>query len=167
MNTEKPPKSAPLNVMTGIAVVACVLCIVGALLPWANVTTPILAEMAGEASVVGTDTPDGKLVIGLAFAALAIVVAFRFARKRWLAVVALLLGSAIAAIGIADSANLEVFENEFGGDLFGLVLISAGPGLYVVILGGLALAAAAVYLAVTARRGRRDVEPPDDDSASS
>ena len=53
-------------------------------------------------------------------------------------------------------------DNEIGGGLFGRILVSGpilvsvGPGLYVMTLGGLTLAAAAAYLAVTARSRRRD-----------
>ena len=156
MNIREPTKSAHLNVMTSIAYLACLLCLVGVRLPWANMTTPILTRRAVEVSVLGTRTPDGKLVAVLTLAAGAILVALRFAHKRWLAVAALLVGLAIAATGIANSVNLAVSENEIRFFPVGPTFVSVGSGLYVVTLGGLMLAAAAAYLAVTARRRRRD-----------
>ena len=90
MNTPEATTIVRLNVVTAIAVLACVVSIAGALLPWGELTIPIvpdwassiLAEVSGELSFVGTDTSDGKIVVGLAFAALVVVVGFRFTRKR-------------------------------------------------------------------------------------
>ena len=69
---------------------------------------------------------------------------------------ALLLGAVIATTGIADTVNLENHTPERAQE-FLPTYFSVGPGLYVVILGGLALATAATYLALTARRRPRDV----------
>ena len=152
MKTQVPETATRLNVMTGIAALACLLSIVGTLLPWIDVTAPFDEQVTVEVNLVGTDSRDGKLVFGLAFAALAAVVASRFYRRVWLGVVAFLVGSAIAATGIADIANVETdITSDIARELFPILHISPGPGLYVVVLGGVALAAAAAYLAFTAR----------------
>lgn len=170
MNTPETTTPVRLNAMTAIAAFACVVSIVGALLPWGELTIPvapdlttsILVDVGGDLAIPGTDTADGKLVVGLAFAALVVIVAFRFTRRRWLSIVALLLGAVIAATGVADTVNAENNAPELARELRP-VYFSVGAGLYVSILGGLALVASAAYLAVTARRGPRHSGPAEED----
>lgn len=159
MNSPGSTATFRLNVMTAIAALGCVVSIVGVLLPWGTVTIPIPAAWEsstlegepGELSIPGTDTGDGKIILGLAFAALAVIVAFRLTPRRWLAVVALLLGAVIAITGIADTVKADNIAPERVQELLP-TYFSVGAGLYVVILGGLALTAAAAYLALTTRR---------------
>lgn len=170
MNNPDRATTVRLNAMTAAAIMACVVSIVGVLLPWGTLTIlvpvtwepSILAEVSGDLSYVGTDAVDGKVVLGYAFAALVVIVAFSLSRKRWLAIVALLLGAVIAATGIYDTIDIERHALELTEGLLP-THTSVGAGLYVVILGGLALVAAATTLTVTTRRTPRHSEPPDPD----
>ncbi len=170
MNTPPTTTKVRVNVMTAIAALGCVVSIVGVLLPWQNLTVPALtaarspipAEVSGHLSIPGTDTADGKIILGLAFAALAVIVAFRFTAKRWLSIIALLLGAVIATTGIADTVSAENNAPELAR-VFLPTYSSVGPGLYVTILGGSTLVAAATCLSLTASRQPRHREPPEQD----
>lgn len=103
---------------------AAVVVLLGSFLPWASVSAFGVSQ-----SVNGTEA-DGKRTL---LAALAMGVLFWLWNRR--TVIAAGAVSAIAAvIGIANLIDI----NGVAGDLGGLVDVSAGIGIFMVILGGIA-----------------------------
>ena len=123
-----------------IALVGGALMILGALMPWATLSTAF-----GSVSIPGTEG-DGEiiLILGVAVAALAAVDLARRWRWSWVAV-GICAGLALL-IGLIDFSN--VTERIQAEDLEGGVA-SVGAGLYLVLLG-----AGAAFVGALLSRGR-------------
>ena len=134
-----PPRSAsiPLELSKPttsdwICGVGALLAIIGTFLPWASVAT-----VFGKVSFSGIegDGSDGIVVLILGIIAGITTAAFAAKRQLWVNFVTMLLGIAIAAIGIIDTIDVERLADD--SDAAGLV--SAGAGLYLVMIGGVIL----------------------------
>ena len=113
--------------------------LIGSMLPWATVSIPFL----GQTSLAGTDG-DGILTLIVAtIALLVLTVSFLGNRNlKHIALISLLCGIVITFIDLTTMATLE---NAFADDPDLRGLASAGIGLYMTIIGGLALAASAGF----------------------
>ena len=125
------------NLAAGIALFCALLAVIGAVLPWATVDT-----FLGDLSVSGTDG-DGQIVIGLAIVAGLAVAGALMLKKRWLAVLAVVLGIVMAAITVYDWSELARLIEGAGADE-----ISVGGGLVLATLGGIGFTLSSAYLAL-------------------
>jgi len=120
---------------------------VGSLGPW--------AEGLGQ-TAPGTDM-DGPYMLGLALVALGALWVFAATGKQWPVAVTLLLGIAVAVIGVIDFADINdttelVRDLSAGEDLLGALEVQANAdqlrdpawGIYLVIAGGIVLAVASI-----------------------
>lgn len=118
--------------LTGALLVA-----VGSFLPWANVL------LAGP--VYGIDG-DGVITLGVAvLVALLGLVAGLGKGRVWMFAVTLFLGLIVTAIGACDLSNISAFVS-------GQSMADLGPGLPVIIVGGLVVLGAAVFGIAKGRR---------------
>lgn len=109
--------------------VGAIAVVVGALLPWATVSTAF-----GTLSVNGTDG-DGVLTLGGGVVAAALLL---FGRgRRWAAVVAAVVGVLVTIVGVYDLVNVS---SAAAGATSNFARASAGVGLWVTVVGGLACA---------------------------
>ncbi len=116
--------------------VSAIAVVVGALLPWVSVSTAF-----GTLSVSGTEG-DGVLTIGGAVVAGALLL---FGRgRKWAAVIAAVVGVIVTIIGVYDLANVSSAaadaSNEFAHG-------SAGVGLWLTVVAGIALTGCSVVAA--------------------
>lgn len=124
------------NLAAGTALVCALLALIGAVLPWATVDT-----FLGNLSVSGTDG-DGQIVIGLAIVAGLAVAGSLLLKRRWLAVLAAVLGIASAAITVYDWSELaRLIEGAGAGD------VGVGSGLVLATLASIGLTLSSAYLA--------------------
>lgn len=110
---------------------------VGSFLPWATVL------LAGP--VYGTDG-DGVITLGLAvLVALAGLLTGLGKGRAWMFVVTLILGLLATGIAAYDLSNISAFVS-------GESMADLGPGLPIIIVGGVVVMAAAMYGVVRGRR---------------
>ena len=127
------------DVRTAIAaIVAAALVLVGSLGTWATISVSITpgAPTAAGVSKGGLDG-DGGITLVLAFVAAAMAVLWATRPARWQDAVAALAAGLTVVIGIVDVLDVR----DAGG---GAVEASVGWGLWLVLLGGIALAITAV-----------------------
>jgi hypothetical protein len=127
----QPPSSAAKTPAFWCAIAAAALMILGSLGPWGTALRVV--------DVSGTDGGDGWLVIGAAL--VAVVVLFASPRDAG-PVVALIAGIGGEIVGFVDLADVESRG----------ALVTAGWGLYVVLLSSAALVIAGLVLIVQRRR---------------
>lgn len=151
-----------------VSVIGAVMICIGSLGPW--------AEGLGQ-TVPGTDM-DGPYMLALALIALGALWVFAATGKQWPAAVTLLLGIAVAAIGVIDFADINdttelMRDLSAGEDLLGALEVQANAdqlrdpawGIYLVIAGGIVLAVASAVawnqkgVALLAERAREADEP--------
>ncbi|MGB2757136.1 MAG: DUF2510 domain-containing protein [Acidimicrobiia bacterium] len=113
-----------------LALCAGIAAVVGSTMEWASLSSNFSSGLS--ASVAGTaNGKDGNitLVLGLVLIAIAI---WQFVSRANMAakVLAIILGALISLVGLIDFADIQ------GKDV-GYVQLSAGPGLYTVIVAGL------------------------------
>lgn len=114
--------SAPT--MFTAALVGAVVIVVGALLPWVTVSTAF-----GTISVSGTEG-DGVITLVCGVIAAALLVLGR--GRKTAAILAMLVGGLVAAVGLYDLVNVSAAA----ADVNGLARASAGVGLWVTLVGG-------------------------------
>jgi len=151
-----------------------VLAILGAVLPWARITTGPLLGRLGE-SLAGTSTGDGKaaLIIGIVLLVAAAVMFFVPSRSLMvgLGIVAIVGGLVVAALTIRDISQKSTVDTEFFAgfrrgfeqssgqhltddqirrvlERFG-IKVSLGAGIYVAMIGGLVGIGAGIVAALT------------------
>ena len=123
--------------MLGVAGVAALLVFIGSFLPWVTASIPF----AGDFSVSGTEGGrDGILTVILAAISL-LALGILFVSNGWrriklVSILILLLGLAITSIVGYDYAEIQ---KEFFDDPEVAAFISVGIGLYMVLIGGVAL----------------------------
>lgn len=123
-----------------VAIVAAVVTLVCAFLPWATVTT-----FLGSISVSGFQNGEGDGLLTLILAAIGGLCAWKGGKAL---IVTVLAGALCAVIGIYDWGNINDIAND--PDAFGVAEV--GIGLIGTVVGGIALGAAAIAGFVT--RGR-------------
>lgn len=118
-------------------VVGGILVAVGSLLPWATATTGF-----GSISIAGTDG-DGKITLVLG--AVAALVGFLSIEttSQGLRVTAFIAGALAGLAGAMDYSSLDKRLNEASSDA---IRASIGPGLYLVLVGAVAIGWGAVSL---------------------
>ncbi|USQ80434.1 hypothetical protein NF556_01845 [Ornithinimicrobium faecis] len=115
-----------------------VLVAIGSFLPWANVV------LAGP--VYGTDG-DGVITLGVAVPVAILGLIAGLGKGRvWMFAATLFLGLIATAVGAYDLSNISSFVS-------GESMADLGPGLPVIVVGGLVVLGAAVYGMVKGRRG--------------
>lgn len=137
------PRALDTNAKTrrlaGWAVIAGAgLVILGSVLPWASV--------AFVGSVHGTD---GDGVITLVCAVIAALLALPAAlgkRLNWLLGIAAFFGLLSAGIGAYDLSNISALASDES-------LVSVGPGLPIIIVGGLVVVGASIFGLIKGKRG--------------
>lgn len=121
-----------------ITIAGAVVVVIGSVLPWASVM------FAG--SVYGTDG-DGILTIVCAvIAALVALPAALGKGRRWLFGVAAFFGLVAAAIGGYDLSNISALVSDES-------MASLGPGLPVVVVGGLVILGGSIFGIAKGKRG--------------
>src|SRR3972149_460512 len=143
MGQETSAKPSPTAAIVGI--VGAVLAIIGSFLVWAKVSADFGSLGQGSVSVTVKGTEgDGKitLVLGILLLIAGVVLALAKTRRlaRGMAILAIVFGVLVVAIGAYDAANIKSKSIPSGAgipqELLDLIKISIGPGLWVVILGG-------------------------------
>ena len=126
----------------GVAGVAAFLSFIGSFLPWFTASVPLL----GDISISGTDGGgDGVFTLILAvisLLALGVLFVNKWRQIKQVSILTLLLGLAITAIG---GYNYATIQKEFFDDPEVAVLVSVGIGLYMVLVGGVALSGCAGF----------------------
>jgi hypothetical protein len=105
---------------------------IGSLLPWAEVNT-----VFGSADLAGTDG-DGVLTL---FGSLIYAAAFYFARQRWHIWAALLVAFAVLGTAMYDAIHIREVATDVSTEF---ATASVGIGLWLVIVGGIAMFLAAM-----------------------
>ena len=127
----------------GVAGVAALLVFIGSFLPWVTASVPLL----GNISISGTEGGrDGVLTVILATISL-LALGVLFVSNGWrrikpVSILILLLGLAITSIGGYDYAEIQ---KEFFDDPEVAAFVSVGIGLYMVLIGGVALTGCAGF----------------------
>ena len=117
--------------------VSTAVILIGALLPWATVSTPF-----GTLSMAGTEG-DGVLTLGAAVVAAAVLL---FGRgRRGAAIASAVVGVLVTLVGVYDLANVADAAAEASNEF---ARASAGVGLWLTVVGGIALTACSVVGAV-------------------
>lgn len=132
------PGGLPVILFPAIIAGSALLVLLGSLLPWATVETGF-----GSISVRGTEG-DGVLTLLLALAGGAAAVAVVMARKPMAAIGGIVAGGLALAIGLFDFIDLA----RATGDSGGLVQAHTGFGLWLVLLGSLAMTGASIAILV-------------------
>ena len=123
---------------TGVGAVGSLLTFIGAFLPWVSASVPF----AGSVSWSGMEG-DGRITLVLSIIVFVILVWTHMKRDIGLSVIAFLLGAAITATMIWKIVRLEALIAET--ELIGLA--SVGTGIYLSLIGGIAIIASACWLA--------------------
>jgi hypothetical protein len=133
--------SVPRSVLTAGACLVPML--VGAFGPWAKVL--------GIATIHGTDNgKDGWVVVGAAGVAAVFLLMIALWQRRWLGLLPLLAGGVAAATSAYDVTDI----NRFGGGN----IASAQWGVYIALVGSVALMLASIWIIAEVRR--RPAAPP-------
>jgi Protein of unknown function (DUF2510) len=120
--------------------------VLGSLLPWAKVTAPFI----GTVTVSGTDGDGVLTLLGAVVAAGLAVLGFGARRSRGALIGTLVVGLLVAAVAVIDMVDVsDRIADAEGGDL--PVQASIGIGLWVTLLGALAVVGGCV-LALSSRR---------------
>ncbi|WP_256839225.1 hypothetical protein [Ornithinimicrobium faecis] len=126
------------NVAGWATLAGAVLVAIGSFLPWANVV------LAGP--VYGTDG-DGVITLGVAVPVAVLGLIAGLGKGRvWMFAVTLFLGLIATAVGAYDLSNISSFVS-------GESMADLGPGLPVIVVGGLVVLGAAVFGMAKGRRG--------------
>lgn len=144
----KGPGGLPVILFPAIVAGAALLVLLGSLLPWATVDTGF-----GSISVRGTEG-DGVLTLLLALAGGAAAVAVVMARKPMAAIGGIVAGGLALLIGAYDFIDLARVSG--GG---GLVEASVGFGLWLVLLGSLAMTGASIAILVLNKQQPQNQAP--------
>lgn len=134
----KGPGGLPVILFPAIIAGAAVLVLLGSLLPWASVDTTF-----GSISVRGTEG-NGVLTMLLALAGGAAAVAVVMARKPMAAIGGIVAGGLALLIGAYDFLDVA----RVAGDSSGLFEAHTGFGLWLVLLGSLAMTGASIAIVV-------------------
>ena len=126
-----PDANAKARKLAGWAAVGgAVLVVLGSVLPWASV--------AFVGSIYGTDG-DGIITLVCAVIAALLVLPFALGKGRgWMLGVAAFFGLISAAVAAYDLSNISAFASDES-------LVSVGPGLPIIIAGGLVVIGASVF----------------------
>lgn len=135
--------------MCWVAGLSALLAGIGALLPWATVEGPFADFVVDE-----SDTPKTTVMVSAAIGALS-AAGFAQWRRRLIGALGLLAGLVITSVGAINLANDGIDTPDF-------MDTSPEPGLYMVQVGGVLLAASAGYLTFK-RQSRKSVAEGDDD----
>ncbi len=146
----KGPGGLPVILFPAIIAGSAILVMLGSLLPWASVDTAF-----GSISVRGTEG-DGVLTILLALAGGAAAVAVVMARKPMAAIGGIVAGGLALLIGAYDFLDLA----RATGDSSGLVEAHVGFGLWLVLLGSLAMTGASIAILVLQKQQPKSQASP-------
>lgn len=135
----KGPGGLPVILFPAIIAGSALLVLLGSVLPWASVDTAFGSSI----SVRGTEG-DGVLTLLLALAGGAAAVAVVMARKPMAAIGGIVAGGLALLIGVFDFIDLA----RVSGDSGGLVESHVGFGLWLVLLGSLAMTGASIAILV-------------------
>jgi hypothetical protein len=125
------------------AALSVVLMVVGAVGPWAKVLF---------VTIDGTDDgKDGWIVVGAAAVAVIALLITALVRRRWLAVLSVLAGSAAAATAAYDISDI----NSFGGH----GIVSAEWGIYLALAGSIALVLSSIWVIAEVRSPVEEAVP--------
>ena len=124
------------NWATGTGAVGSIFVFIGALLPWVTATVPLI----GSLSVSGMEG-DGKYTLAAGVVAFMAVIWTHFQRHLGGSILAALLGGAVAGRMLWAIADFESLTND--PEL--ALLASLGAGIYVGLLGGIALVAGGLW----------------------
>ncbi len=137
-----PRGSADTVLVTGsLLAVTGLMVVIGSVMPWVSLGPLTASGTIGDGIIT--------LVIGIGIAVCAVLVLL--ARARWAAIVALVLGAAVAVTAIVDMINissLEIFDTRVG-------MAFIGGGLWLTLAGGLLAVGVAIAAIVVTARGRR------------
>ncbi len=123
-------KSTPMAAILGTVSGAAIL--LGSVLSWV-----VISSVLGEISVSGMEG-DGKATIVLGILVLVAGLGGFQLRRTWLKVVAGIAGILAGGVAVIYMVNLQSKVAERGGDLGeGIISVSAGFGVYVVIVGAI------------------------------
>lgn len=133
--------ASPAGPMFTAGLVSAAVVVVGALLPWATVSTAF-----GTVSVNGTEG-DGVLTLGGGVVAAALLL---FGRgRKGAAVVAAIVGMLVTLVGVYDLANVSSAAAEAANQF---ARGSAGAGLWLTVVGGGAMTLCSAVAAARANR---------------
>jgi hypothetical protein len=168
----RPTAAGSVSLLLGA--VAAVAMVVGAILRWTGVSLELRRFAFGQ-SASGFRLPDGRVVLGLGVALLALELvawaAHPIALRMHAAVAALFSGMVVGAIAIANLSTTAQVPNLPGANagavggriarlLQGGLSVSKGPGLWVALAGGvLAVVAGAMDLITVSGRPVPAFEP--------
>ena len=181
MDPNPPPRSGVAARPTGVGSVSLLLgalagvaMVIGAILQWTKVSVELRRFALGE-SASGFRLPDGRVVLGLGVALLALellaLAAHPIALRIHAAVAALFSGMVVGAIAIANLSTSTQLPNLPGANaggaggriarlLQGGLSVSKGPGMWVALAGGvLAVVAGAMDLITVSGRPVPAFEP--------
>ncbi|SRR6266487_907764 len=168
----RPPGAGSVSLLLGA--VAGAAMVVGAILQWTKVSLELRRFAFGQ-SASGFRLPDGRVVLGLGVALLALDmvawVAHPIALRMHAAVAALFSGMVVGAVAIANLSTSVQVPNVPGANAGGVggriaqllqggLSVSKGPGLWVALAGGvLAVVAGAMDLITLSGRPVPAFEP--------
>ena len=119
---------------------AAFLVFIGALLPWVKVSAPLLGQVSKSGMEDGSDGLYTLLISLVVLAAVAWDFLGNGLRRRTYIVVAV-LGAIIAVIAAVDMNDVGSRREALSPESSALVTVSIGEGLYLTLIGGLALVA--------------------------
>ena len=117
-----------------VAAIAGVVVFIGAFLPWATVDAGIV-----KASQSGIEADDGIITLVLGLGVL-VTVGLSVYGRSWAGLVTIVLGIAVAVVGIVDWIDAETTDTD------GLAVVSVGAGLVLTTIAGIATAIAGGWL---------------------
>lgn len=140
--TYQPPQPAGSNVTDyigpALGILGALMVIAGSLMPWGTVRS-----VFGSVSINGTDG-DGVLTLGAGVAVAAVAALTGLVEQRWLWITQVVLTVGVGALGLLELYNVTSESRDASN---GLVHVSVGSGLYVLLLGaGLAVVASVLHI---------------------
>ncbi len=137
------PRSIPVSFWWAVG--SLVLMVVGATGPWVKVLG---------LTISGTDdSRDGWLVLGAAVIGAVLLIGYFFRRRRWPAVVAIVIGAISGVVAGYDIADTNNVASQFGNEV-----VSTEWGIYLSLVSSISLALASLTLVLRTRR--RQAEAP-------
>ena len=116
--------------------IAAALLLIGCLGAWVSIDASPISE-----SVAGTETDDGKLLIGFS---IVLIAGTLLASKRWMWVILSVIAFLALVIAVVDVADVGSESQEFFGESIGY---SAGWGLWLCVLAAAVCLGASVWRA--------------------
>lgn len=146
--TVKEPASAAAKTAGWVIAGTALVVVIGSVLPWLSLSGPdaeaIERQMEAQGEGVGGLDKDGVLTIVLGLVALLMGVLRGTGRAvKGAAITGIVMGALVTLIGIVDILDVADVADEVAG--FVRVDVSAGIGLWLTLLGGIAVLASSIW----------------------